>query len=95
MTTDMRLANCDPRAKLAGYRSHTISLVDRRPMDNPDVGVIPLHCLTGPKGGGMVSASLLAVPKDARRAFEKGNSPSKSSSSRKRATARTKMPKIV
>ena len=41
-------------------------------MDNPDVGVILLHRLIGPAGGGTISANLLSVPKDARRAFEKG-----------------------
>ncbi len=72
MSSGMGLAACDLGAKLAGYRSQTISLVDRRPMDNPDIGVLLLHRLTGPEGGGTVSASMLAVPKDARREFEKG-----------------------
>jgi len=77
MTSDMRLANCELRAKLAGYRSQSINLVDRRAMDNPDVGVILLHRMVGPAGGGAISANLLAVPKDARKAFEKGQEASK------------------
>ncbi len=77
MTSDTRLMNCDLRAKLGGYRSQIVSLVDRRPMDNPDVGVILLHRLIGPEGGGTVSANLLAVPKDARKAFEKGQEAAK------------------
>ena len=40
---DRRLTNCDLRARLGGYRSQSISLTGRRPMDNPDVGVILLH----------------------------------------------------
>jgi tetratricopeptide (TPR) repeat protein len=72
MSSDMRLAGCDLRAKLGGYRSQSISLVDRRPMDNPDIGIILLHRLGGPEGGGTISANLLSVPKDARRDFEKG-----------------------
>ncbi|HTX37060.1 MAG TPA: tetratricopeptide repeat protein [Bryobacteraceae bacterium] len=77
MTTDTRLMNCDLRAKLGGYRSQIVSLVDRRPMDNPDVGIILLHRLIGPEGGGTVSANLLAVPKDARKAFDKGQEAAK------------------
>ena len=72
MTSDTRLMNCELRAKLAGYRSQSVNLVDRRPMDNPDVGIILLHRLIGPEGGGTISANMLAVPKDARKAFQKG-----------------------
>jgi tetratricopeptide (TPR) repeat protein len=77
MSTDTRLMNCELRAKLAGYRSQSISLVDRRPMDNPDVGVILLHRLIGPEGGGTVSANLLSVPKEARKSFERGQEAAK------------------
>ncbi len=77
MNTDTRLMNCELRAKLGGYRSQSISLVDRRPMDNPDVGVILLHRLTGPEGGRTVSANLLSVPKEARKAFERGQEAAK------------------
>jgi hypothetical protein len=47
--------NCDIRARLGGYRSQSISLVGRRPMDNPDIGVILLHKDSG-EGGTTVSA---------------------------------------
>jgi tetratricopeptide (TPR) repeat protein len=70
-STDMRYMNCELRAKLAGYRSQTVSLANRRAMDNPDLGVILLHRLL-PTEGTTVSASSLAAPKDARKAFEKG-----------------------
>ncbi len=71
ISQDMRLMNCELRAKLAGYRSQVYSLANRRPMDNPDIGVILLHRL-GESEGTTVSASTLAAPKDARKAFEKG-----------------------
>ncbi len=69
--SDMRLFNCELRAKLAGYRSQSYSLVNRRPMDNPDIGVILLHRIAEGEGS-TISASTLAAPKDARKAFEKG-----------------------
>jgi tetratricopeptide (TPR) repeat protein len=77
MGNDMRLASCELRAKLGGYRSQSVNLVDRRALDNPDIGVILLHRMIGPAGGTAVSASLLAVPKDARRAYEKGQEAAK------------------
>ena len=67
---DRRLTNCDLRARLGGYRSQSISLTGRRPMDNPDVGVILLHKDSG-EGATTVAASSLAAPKDARKAFDK------------------------
>ncbi|MGP8243629.1 MAG: tetratricopeptide repeat protein [Bryobacteraceae bacterium] len=67
---DRRLLNCELRARLGGYRSQSIPLTDRRPMDNPDVGVILLHRDSG-DGGTTVAASSLAAPKDARKAFNK------------------------
>jgi len=71
MGSDMRLMGCDLQAKLGGYRSQSISLTNRRALDNPDVGVILLHRI-GPSEGTTVSATSLAAPKDARKAFEKG-----------------------
>ena len=68
--TERRLMNCDLRARLSGYRSQSIPLSDRRPMDNPDVGVILLHKDSG-EAGTTVAASSLAAPKDARKAFDK------------------------
>lgn len=70
-SSEMRFNNCELRAKLSGYRSQTVSLVNRRTMDNPDIGTILLHRL-GPNEGTTVSASALEVPKDARKAFDKG-----------------------
>jgi tetratricopeptide (TPR) repeat protein len=68
---DRALMRCDLRAKLPGYESWTVSLANRKPMDNPDLGTIILHRLT-PVEGQVVSVTALAAPKDARNAFEKG-----------------------
>ena len=65
------LMGCDLRASLAGYRSEDISLATRRALDNPDVGTIFLHYM-GKVEGTTVSAASLAAPKDAKKAFEKG-----------------------
>jgi len=73
---ELRYANCDLRAKLAGYRSQTVSLINHRALDNPDIGTILLHRL-GPSVGATVSASDLEVPKDARKAFEKAQESAK------------------
>lgn len=66
-----RFQNCELRAKLAGYRSQTINLANRRPLDDPNVGTILLHKL-GPDAGNTVSAGALNAPKDARKAFDRG-----------------------
>lgn len=66
-----RYFDCELRARLAGYRSQSVSLANRRPMDPPDVGVILLHRL-GASEGTTVSAAALGAPKDARKAFSKG-----------------------
>ena len=69
---DRRLMNCELQARLAGFRSQSIMLVDRRPMDNPDIGTILLHRNSKVEEGNTVSAKSLAAPKDARKAFDKG-----------------------
>ena len=70
-SSELRFANCELRAKLAGYRSQMVSLANRRPMDNPEIGVILMHRLS-PNEGTIVSMNSLSAPKDARKAFEKG-----------------------
>ena len=64
------LVNCELRARLAGYESQSIQLGTRRALDNPDVGTILMRPL-GQSTGTTVSASTLAAPKDARKAYEK------------------------
>jgi tetratricopeptide (TPR) repeat protein len=65
------LENCELRAKLPGFRSQSIILAGRRPMDNPDLGTILLHRAV-PGEGSTVSATTLNAPKTARKAFDKG-----------------------
>jgi tetratricopeptide (TPR) repeat protein len=67
-----RFANCDLRARLGGYRSQSISLADRGPMDNPDVGVILLHRIRESEEATTVTATTIKAPKAARKALEKG-----------------------
>jgi tetratricopeptide (TPR) repeat protein len=70
-TSDQRWATCDLRAQLTGYRSQTVSLVNRRPLDDPNIGIILLH-REGRDEGSTISAVSLAAPRGARKAFEKG-----------------------
>ncbi len=65
------LINCELRARLAGYESQSIQLGTRRALDNPDVGTILMRRI-GESLGTTVSATTLAAPKDARKAFDKG-----------------------
>ncbi len=65
------LMNCDLRANLPGYRSEVVNLAGHRMFDNPDVGTIILHRL-GNVEGNTISATSLAAPKDAKKAYEKG-----------------------
>jgi tetratricopeptide (TPR) repeat protein len=69
--TERDLMNCELRADLPGYRSQAVPLMNRRPMDNPDIGTIFLHRI-GATEGTTISATTLAAPKDARKAYEKG-----------------------
>jgi tetratricopeptide (TPR) repeat protein len=68
---EQRYAACDLRAKATGYRSQTVSLANRRPMDDPNIGIILLH-REGRDEGSTISAVSLAAPHEARRAFEHG-----------------------
>lgn len=65
------LVGCDIRAVLSGYRSDVVDLSSRRPFDNPNVGSIVLHRLTGVEGT-TISATTLAAPKKAKKAFDNG-----------------------
>jgi Flp pilus assembly protein TadD len=64
------MMGCDLRAVMNGYRSDTISLADRRYMDNPEVGALVLHNMTNVKGL-TTSATTALAPKDARKSYEK------------------------
>jgi tetratricopeptide (TPR) repeat protein len=65
------LMGCEIRAVLPGYRSESVNLANRRAFDNPDIGTILLHRL-GKVEGRIISATSLNAPKDAKKAFEKG-----------------------
>jgi tetratricopeptide (TPR) repeat protein len=65
------LANCEIRASLPGFRSESVSLVNHRYLDNPDLGTIILHRLANVEGL-TTSATSVMAPKDARKAYEKG-----------------------
>jgi tetratricopeptide (TPR) repeat protein len=69
---DSRLMNCELRARLSGYRSQTVSLMEHRALDNPNVGIILLHRLTPTERAATVSTAALAVPKPADKAYNKG-----------------------
>ena len=71
MASSNRFIACELQAKLAGYRSQTINLVNRRSMDDPNIGTILLHRV-GTAEGNTVSAVSLAAPKDAKKAFDRG-----------------------
>ena len=75
-TGEMRYANCELRAKLPGFRSQTVSLANHRALDSPDIGTILLHRLA-PGSGNTVSTNDLEVPKEARKAFDKGQEAAK------------------
>ena len=66
-----QMANCEIRAQAAGYRSDVVNLMNRNPMDNPDIGMIVLHRLANVEGVSISATSYMA-PKDAKKAYEKG-----------------------
>ena len=68
---ESQLQNCELRALLPGFRSETVSLANRRYLDDPDVGTIYLHRVGNVEGLTLSATSALA-PKDARKAYEKG-----------------------
>lgn len=69
--SERSLFGCELRANLAGFRSESVSLANRRSMDNPDVGTIVMRRLANVEGL-TISATSLAAPKDAKKAYEKG-----------------------
>ena len=71
-SSERKYMACDLQAKLAGYRSQTVPLTGRRPMDDPNVGTILLHRNGPAEEGRTISAASLAAPKDARKAYDKG-----------------------
>ena len=64
-------AVCDVGARLEGYRSSTVDLSQRSALDNPEVGTILLHRISGQEGS-TVSLTSLQAPGKAHREFDKG-----------------------
>ena len=71
-TNEQKYMGCDVQAKLAGFRSQTISLAGHRAMDDPNIGTILLHRSAPAEEGQTVSMVSLAAPKDAKKAYDKG-----------------------
>ena len=69
--TRQELMSCELRANLPGFRSDSISLAGRKVFDDPSVGTIVLHRL-GKVEGTRVSATSLQAPRNAKKAFERG-----------------------
>jgi tetratricopeptide (TPR) repeat protein len=69
--TERELWNCDLRANLSGYTSQSISLAGRRLMDNSNVGILVIRKM-GLVEGRTVSLTTLSAPKDAKKAYERG-----------------------
>jgi len=69
--SERKYMGCDLQAKLGGYRSQTVPLAGRRPMDDPNVGTILLHRNGPAEEGKTISAVSLAAPKDAKKAYDK------------------------
>jgi len=66
-----RMMNCELRAYVAGFRSDSVNLFNRRAIDNPDVGMIVLHRVAGVTGSS-ISVTSMKAPKDAKKAYEHG-----------------------
>ncbi len=71
-TNEQKYSSCDIQAKLAGYRSQSVSLAGRRSMDDPNIGTILLHRGAPAEEGQTVSMVSLNAPKDAKKAYDKG-----------------------
>ena len=66
-----RMMNCELRASLAGYKSSTIDLFNRRGADSPEIGAILLRRIGGVDGVS-ISLTSLRAPKEARKAYQRG-----------------------
>jgi tetratricopeptide (TPR) repeat protein len=69
--TQQELMSCELRANLPGFLSDSLSLAGRQLSDNGSVGTIVLHRV-GKVEGTRISAMSLRAPRDAKKAFERG-----------------------
>jgi Flp pilus assembly protein TadD len=65
------LMGCELLVNAPGFRSDRLDLSNHRAADNPELGTIILHRMTEVEGTS-VSATTLNAPKDAKKAWEKG-----------------------
>ncbi len=70
-SVERTLDYCELQARLPGYVAASVSLLNRRPADDPSVGTLILRRI-GSLEGRTVSATTLAAPKAARSAYENG-----------------------
>jgi len=70
-TTGRALMGCDLQASLAGFRSDVMHLDARHGLDSPEVGTIILRRRANVEGL-TISVTSAFAPKDAKKAFEKG-----------------------
>ncbi len=68
----LNLAGCEVRARLAGYRSSSVTLTGAYTMGQVDLGVLVLYPIAKVPGT-LVSITDMQAPKDARKAFERAN----------------------
>jgi tetratricopeptide (TPR) repeat protein len=71
-SAERKYMGCDLQAKLSGYRSQTVPLAGRRPMDDPNIGTILLHRNGPAEEGKTISVVSLQAPKDAKKAYDRG-----------------------
>jgi len=67
---DRDLMGCDLQATLPGFRSDILHLMNRKSLDDPNVGTLILHRLANVEGTTISLTSAMA-PKDARKAMER------------------------
>jgi tetratricopeptide (TPR) repeat protein len=72
---ERELWGCELKADLPGFQSDRVPLTNIHYMDNPDIGTIILHRL-GKVDGLTISVVSALAPKDARKAYEKGQAAS-------------------
>ncbi len=65
------LRDCELEAVLAGYRSERVGMAIKSTLDNANVGTIILHPLSR-AAAATISATTMAAPPRARKAYEKG-----------------------
>ena len=66
-----KMINCQLRANVAGFTSDTINLLNQRPGESSDIGLIVLRRVAGVEGSS-ISVTAMLAPKDAKKAYDRG-----------------------